>query len=1388
MSFQNIGNQQITFGQGANLNTKAINEMNYGFFPTGIYQEIEIVDTSRTPLKVTVKSIDGQPWFCWFNDEGTKSAVKIEFQSEYAEIEADFDHPYIILRHKPTGNNFNWFAEILAVSSVYNPMDYRSKYPDDVILGRLEFDSLGNLLPTVDYSEQRRIKIEDTLYYSGLFQVVTNYPPTDKITVKGGNVRINGVEYLLTDTELTLSPVTAGRYDLLYVDIFGNVYAQEGDDASPPPFPDLPEETYPIGVITRLAASDVVKGSDVTEFKVSSDLVITTTKVSTGLSGSNMGTAGVGVYDSMSGNVLRFRKLNPASNMISISRNAPQDRIDFDIVPANITINPNQAGLGNVSNDTQVKKPATAVFDDHIVTWDGTLGTQIQDGGVKISDLATASHLHAGVYQPANANIQTHVTDVTTNPHNVTKAQIGLTNVTDNTQINKPASSVVNNHILVWDGTLGTKVKDSGSAIADFAVANHNHDTVYEPIIASKGTAFNKSFGTTVGTVSEGNHLHTGIYEPTNSNIQTHIASTNNPHATSASQVGLGNVTNFAQLKRTAADFNSFTDKATPTGTDVILIEDSLDSYNKKKIHVSDITASVTYETDAMNIKMNGVSNAGVLSTVPRADHIHPSDTGKSDTNHNHDTVYEPIITVKESGFNLALGDTHGTVAEGDHSHSGVYEPANSNLQAHVADVTTNPHAVNATQVGLGNVDNTSDANKPISTATGNEFTDIKKNQALVRSTGLLGGGVLTKNVVHSDHFDLAAGKGAVVNAYTDYLNPTSTYVTWTTKLDQELPDIANQDTTYINLDVHGNFFFTSDPLTDVQRREYIAIGWADHTDRATIEFILTEPFYVGDIISQFNDYVENFGPFNIEGNQYGAYGTDLRIKRSAGKTFDGNANYAVDSRTPNIVTTDFESPVAEINYYYRDGSGGWFNDQITSATIDPNHWDDKSGVLQDVPDTNWTVQPVLYYSPTNETDIQYGQAVYTSYADAHQALQDAIDINPYNSYDTFRGWLIVKKGATNLSDPTQAIVINAGKLGLLDVSSGGGLGGEINTASNVGLSGVGVYRQKTGVNLELNNIDVASSLMTVSLNATNHTVVLGVNSGTTGTTVALGNHTHTGVYEPAIGAKGTAFNVSFETNVANIKMDGLASVGTLSSAAMSDHIHPSDTSKSDTGHLHTGVYEPVISSKKSAFNVDFGTSHTTVAYGDHAHSGVYEPAATNIQTHIASMSNPHSTTALQVGLGNVTNDAQVKKISSSVTGNFVTWNGITGDTVSDSGFKGADFSLSTHLHTNIYEPVLGTPTSSGMVLASTTGGVRSWVAMSGGGDSEVAYAQEIDFDGDYIYKGQADPGSATSAAVWRISRTYLNPADGDAETKWADGVGTFTKIWDNHKTTISYS
>ena len=59
---------------------------------------------------------------------------------------------------------------------------------------------------------------------------------------------------------------------------------------------------------------------------------------------------------------------------------------------------------------------------------------------------------------------------------------------------------------------------------------------------------------------------------------------------------------------------------------------------------------------------------------------------------------------------------------------------AQAKVDAH-ANLTDNPHSVTKSQVGLGNVDNTSDADKPISTAT-QEALDLKVSSDTTGVTG----------------------------------------------------------------------------------------------------------------------------------------------------------------------------------------------------------------------------------------------------------------------------------------------------------------------------------------------------------------------------------------------------------------------------------------------------------------------------------------------------------------------------------------------------------------------------------------------------------------------------------------------------------------------------
>ena len=96
-------------------------------------------------------------------------------------------------------------------------------------------------------------------------------------------------------------------------------------------------------------------------------------------------------------------------------------------------------------------------------------------------------------------------------------------------------------------------------------------------------------------------------------------------------QVGLGNVTNDAQLKRAAGDINTFTEKVTPVANDILLMEDSADSFNKKKVKLTDLlgggaslpsvttkSSSVTLLTTETLVLANA-SGGAITLTLPSA-------------------------------------------------------------------------------------------------------------------------------------------------------------------------------------------------------------------------------------------------------------------------------------------------------------------------------------------------------------------------------------------------------------------------------------------------------------------------------------------------------------------------------------------------------------------------------------------------------------------------------------------------------------------------------------------------------------------------------------------------------------------------------------------------
>jgi hypothetical protein len=291
----------------------------------------------------------------------------------------------------------------------------------------------------------------------------------------------------------------------------------------------------------------------------------------------------------------------------------------------------------------------------------------------------------------SNPTVSAHVSN-TSNPHATTKAQIGLTNVTNDAQVKRTEMGAINGvATLDSSGTIPLSQIPSGIGGGGGAITSVNSKVGVVVLNTSDIAESTNLYYTDVrvdARISASSTIGT---------MSTHISNVSNPHTVTKAQIGLANVTNDAQVKRSEMAVANGVATLDATG----------------KIPTSQIPALGINNTFVVSDQAAMLS----LSTAVKGDLAIRTDLNKSfilsATPYSSIGNWQELLAPTGSGVTTVNGQagpsvtlTSTNIAEGTKLYyTDARVAAAPALTSHIGN-TSNPHSVTKTQVGLANVDN----------------------------------------------------------------------------------------------------------------------------------------------------------------------------------------------------------------------------------------------------------------------------------------------------------------------------------------------------------------------------------------------------------------------------------------------------------------------------------------------------------------------------------------------------------------------------------------------------------------------------------------------------------------------------------------------------------
>lgn len=333
--------------------------------------------------------------------------------------------------------------------------------------------------------------------------------------------------------------------------------------------------------------------------------------------------------------------------------------------------------------------------------------------------------------------------------------------------------------------------------------------------------------------------------------------------------------------------------------------------------------------------------------------------------------------------------------------------------------------------IGGVNPSDVSDAVTKINAITSITITTNPEEEKLRKLTAYNGILSAVNNIItinaDTTKFDIASFKYRFIDK-TDPENPIETIANFAGQTAITGSFFSSDVTTYVYINDSGSIVQKTTAQGGINLFDKIVLGNLN-TDPTDLFFTnVAQTIQAGYGLEMTTEaLLRRLGGTNLEGCVFSGNAA-LTLAKTSGVAIGMGRGYNVDFNIPNLQTTASESVTGTLTGFiiraHVDATDNIISDINVSLVVDPGQYNN-AGTLAVVNSSQFSIQRLFYFYGSDILLAYYGNAVYTSLENAEIGIgTELFQEHPETFEATFRGYLIIKGNATNLSDGAQAKII----------------------------------------------------------------------------------------------------------------------------------------------------------------------------------------------------------------------------------------------------------------------------------------------------------------------------------------------------------------------------